>query len=304
MKKGSNGYHGSLFTQFEDDGLDGSPQQYSRYDPIGSLQAPGSVYTNGFADNDTQFFQPKRYHTSDVFPGFTFGGPVIKDRIFAFVGFDPEWNGIERFVDYPANSGLDGVPVAGGTIPFSRNTQTYYTTARVDAVVTQKIRVFGSWLYQYQRQTGVNLPHGDSTTGLTNIDASNAPSSFPHSVGYTAPNQTMNFGARHHAHATLGLHPPRFGYYFENYHDFGYPTNNTLFIWENDGATSCDDSTATNVPGCPQGRRSLCPLHCSRWPVTLAIRTASSIRNRIRMRPFSSTRMWRFQERMVGNPQL
>ncbi|HSS96649.1 MAG TPA: carboxypeptidase regulatory-like domain-containing protein, partial [Terriglobales bacterium] len=252
MKKGSNGYHGSIFTQFENDGLDGSPQQYSRYDPTGSLQAPGTVYTNAFADNGTQYYQPKHYHTSDVFPGFTFGGPVIKNRIFAFVAFNPQWTNIERFVTYPENSGLPNVPVSGGVIPFARNTQTYYGNARVDAVLTQKIRVFGSWLSQYQRQNGVNLPHGDSTTGLLNLDSSNDPSAFPHSVGYTAPNQTMNFGAditvNQHLVATT-----RFGYYFENYHDFGYPTNNTLFIWENDGTTSCDDSATTGNPSCPQG---------------------------------------------------
>jgi len=275
MRKGTNGYHGSIFSQFENDGMDGSPQEYHRYDPAGSLQPPGTVYTNGFADNDTQFYQPKRYHKSDVFPGFTFGAPIIKDRIFAFVGLDPEWTNSERFVAYPADSGgcvaqglppcgLPGVPAAGATIPFSRNTQTYYTTGRLDAVATQKIRLFGSWLYQYQRQTGVNLPAGDSTTGLLNVDASNAPSSFPHSVGYTAPNQTLNFGAD----ITLTPHlvsTTRYGYYFENYHDFGYPTNRTLFIWATSGlptsatnpAGTCDDSSAAATPACPNGGNPL-----------------------------------------------
>ena len=45
-----------------------------------------------------------------------------------------------------------------GICPFSQNTQTYYTNARVDFAVTQKLRVFGSWLYQYQRQAGIGLP--------------------------------------------------------------------------------------------------------------------------------------------------
>src|SRR5580704_7217722 len=40
MKKGSNAYHGSLFAQFENDGLDGSPNAYSRYDPTSSLTCP------------------------------------------------------------------------------------------------------------------------------------------------------------------------------------------------------------------------------------------------------------------------
>ena len=243
MKKGTNSYHGSLFTQFENDGLDGSPQEYHRYDPLGNVLAPGagSPYTSAFQDAPTQLFQPKRYHTSDVFPGFTFGGPILKDRIFAFVGFNPEWSNEERFVAYPANSLLPSVPASGGTIPFSRNTQTYYTTGRVDAVVTQKIRVFGSWLYQYQRQSGSSLPNGDSTTGLFNVDSTVDPSSYPHSVGYTAPNQTMNFGGD----VTLTPHivsTTRLGIYLENYHDFGYPTNGTLNIWNTNGIGNTDNA--------------------------------------------------------------
>jgi outer membrane receptor protein involved in Fe transport len=254
MRKGTNNYHGSLFGQLETDGMDGGPQQFHRYDPSGFVTSPGQMLpngainnTSGFIDNATQFYQPQRYHSSDVFPGFTLGGPILKDRIFAFLGFNPEWNDTERNLTYGPDSGgclplglpacgFTGVPAAGGTLPFSRNTQTYYTTGRIDAVATQKIRVFGSWLYQYQRVNGVGLPFGDSTTGLTNVSASSAPSSFAHSLGYTAPNQTINFGGD----ITITPHlvsTTRYGYYYENYHDFGYPTNNTLFLWETPGCT-------------------------------------------------------------------
>ena len=77
---------------------------------------------------------PKKDKTGDVFPGFTFGGPIWKDHIFGFVGFNPEFNSLERVVTYP----VGGVVPAGGPIAFSQNTQTYYTTARVDAAVTSK----------------------------------------------------------------------------------------------------------------------------------------------------------------------
>jgi carboxypeptidase family protein len=242
MKKGSNDYHGSAFMQFENDGMDGGPQAFSRYDPQGNFLAPGAPGnpSNGYLDTPSQNYQPVRAKTSDVFPGFTFGGPILKDRIFGFVGFNPEWNDEERHVNFG--------PTNGGILPFSRNTQTYYTTARVDASLTQKIRAYGSWLYQYQRQSGVNLPRSDSTTGFANADtgcngaftpanstcSGTAPSAFAHSVGYTAPNVTTNVGAD----ITITPHivaTTRFGYYFENYADFGYPRNNTLLIWENNG---------------------------------------------------------------------
>ena len=269
MKKGTNSYHGTIFSQFENDALDGSPQEYSRYDPNSALTcpesfcgvgAPGTNTTNGYIDQASQQFQPQRYHTSDVFPGFTFGGPILKDRIFAFAAFNPEWNNQERFVTYPADSGncvsqglpacgLKGVPAAGARLPFSRNQQTYYTTGRVDAVVTQKVRVFGSWLYQYQRETGVNMPRADSTTGLFNLSSTVAPDAYAHSVGYTAPNQTLNFGAD----ITLTPHlvsTTRYGYYFENYDDFGYPTAGTLDFWETDGlaADGATDNAGQPLP--------------------------------------------------------
>jgi Carboxypeptidase regulatory-like domain len=263
MKKGSNNYHGSLFMQFENNGMDGGPQAYSRYDPDSGLTAPGGTFangtvnnTNGYVDATTQHYQPLRPKSSDVFPGFTFGGPILKDRIFGFIGFSPEWNDVERTVDYPAGTLLPNVPAGGGLIPFSRNQQTYYTTARVDASVTNKIRVFGSWLYQYQRETGVNLPFSDSTTSFVNISASTDPSVYPHGVGYTAPNSTTNFGADF----TLTPHlvaTTRFGYYFENYHDFGYPETGTLFGWQSSGipgdvgATTACEPVPTPPATCP-----------------------------------------------------
>jgi hypothetical protein len=249
MKKGSNGYHGSLFAQFENNALDGSPTAYTRYDPNSSLVAPGTVFTNAYADAGSQNYQPVRPHSSDVFPGFTFGGPLIKDRIFFFVGFNPEWNDLERKVLYPAATGFAGVPAAGGLVPFSRNQQTYYTTARVDAALTQKIRVFGSWLYQYQRESGVGMPFADSTTGLLNISASTDPAVYSHSIGYVAPNVTANFGADFTITPSL-VATTRFGYYFENYGDRGYPRSGTLFGWQTDGlaADGATDNAGNPLP--------------------------------------------------------
>jgi hypothetical protein len=277
MRKGSNGYHGSIFGQFENDTLDGSPNAYSRYVPSGagsallSPGAPGGA-TKGYIDAASQNYQPIRPHSSDIFPGFTFGGPILKDRMYFFVGFNPEWNNTERKVHYPACDpsgtprpcGLAGVPDAGATLPFSRNQQTYYSTARVDAVVTQKVRVFGSWLYQYQRENGVNLPFSDSTTGFTNISWTTAPSVYPHSVGYVAPNVTANFGADFTLTPRL-VATARFGYYFENYGDRGLPTTGTLFGWQNSGNLGDSGAvTASNSGGCSPTTQSACaPLPSS-----------------------------------------
>jgi len=252
MKKGSNGYHGSLFAQFENDALDGSPNAYTRYDPNSSLLTPGAAgnpFATAYFDAASQNYQPTRPHSSDVFPGFTFGGPLIKDRIFFFVGFNPEWNDLERTVVYPAGTGFAGVPAGGGKVPFSRNQQTYYTSARIDAAITQKIRVFGSWLYQYQRESGVGLPFSDSTTGLFNLSSTTDPAVYSHAIGYVAPNITANFGADFTITPSL-VATTRFGYYFENYGDRGYPRSGTLFGWQSDGlpADGATDNAGNPLP--------------------------------------------------------
>ena len=98
MKKGTNQYHGSIFAQFENDAMDGSPNAYSRYDPNSTLTCPAVFCgtgnpTNGYIDAASQQYQPVRNKKSDVFPGFTFGGPIWKNKIFGFVGLQP---GVER----------------------------------------------------------------------------------------------------------------------------------------------------------------------------------------------------------------
>jgi hypothetical protein len=231
MRKGSNSYHGSVFAQFENQGMDGSPTAYARYNPLSN----GTQTSWGLIDPTFQTVQPIRPKTSDLFPGFTFGGPIMKNRIYAFVGFTPEFNDEERKVYFG--------PTAGGTLPFSRNTQTYYTTARVDAVVSQKIRVYGSWLYQYQKQYGENLPGADNTSSYVNFNSgcfgsSSQPcagpgiptSAFSHSQGYSAPNTTTNVGMDFTITPRL-ISTTRFGYYFENYHDFGFPQGGATYFW-------------------------------------------------------------------------
>src|SRR6202035_3851907 len=73
MKKGSNGYHGLVFTQFENKAMDGGPQAFHREYPLSLFSAPGGTLpdgtgvnnTNGYIDAATQIYQPRRPHSSD-----------------------------------------------------------------------------------------------------------------------------------------------------------------------------------------------------------------------------------------------
>jgi hypothetical protein len=273
MKKGSPHIHGSLFAQFNNDALNATASNFIEYNPaLKPTNQPNWVSTTllscsnesadpsncyaGQSDTPIVSYQPKKAHSSDFLPGFTLGGPLGEllpkmvhmpsrwnDKAFFFVGFNPDLSRYETHVDYnaasSANPGL-------GNLPFSQNTNTYYSVARIDAQVTNKIRVFGSWLYQLQHQNGENIPGMDSTTGIQNSGTAQVPANYAHTLGYSAPNTTWNTGADITITPSL-ISTTRFGYYFENYHDFGYPTNGTVYVFETNGVGGTD-ATGAQLP--------------------------------------------------------
>jgi len=244
MKKGGNQWHGQLGASYESDGMDGGAANYGRYDPNGNvgILEPDGVTINERFDVPGQSYQPRKDKLRDIQPAFTVGGALIKDRVFGFFGFAPEYIARTRKVDFGAND------LGAGLQIFNQDQQTYYTNARLDFKVSNKVNVFGSWMYQYQRESGQALPRADDVKGLFNVSSTVPLVAYGHALGYSAPNTTLNIGADFTITPTL-VSTTRFGYFFENYHDFGYPTGGTLFVWQNAGTTANLCNTSTDLGG-------------------------------------------------------
>jgi hypothetical protein len=254
MKKGSNAYHGSFFGTYEADSLDGSPNSTLRYDPT-----PTSIPAG--LDDDAQTYTPKRDHFRIAVPGFTLGGPIVKDRLWFFLGFSPQYNSTGRTVNFNAPicatiSG--GCPNSAlGNQVFNQDQQQYFSTARLDFTATQKIRLFGSWLYQYTRESGGSLPGRDpiNSEAATYLNTAifTPITQFAHGLGYSAPNATYNVGA------DITLTPQivsttRYGYFFTNYHDFGWPTQGVNLDYQVSGLgglANCNQPNCTPTTPLP-----------------------------------------------------
>lgn len=262
MKKGSNAYHGELFAQYEPSGVDANPTNaFLRYNPLDSGNSGAGL------DPGAQLYQAQKDHFRVFQPGFSVGGPIVKDRLFFFTAFAPQINSLSKTVDFgPVDPAL-------GNQYFTQDRQTYYGTARLDASLTQKIRLYGSWLYQYARETGNSLPISDpikSQAGYLNTSIFSPLTNFSHGLGWAAPNSTYNVGA------DISLTPKivgttRFGYFFENYHDFGWPTTVPNVVWNTSGAGAFDNSATpagcTPTPATPP----IPPTACTGNPLPAAL---------------------------------
>jgi hypothetical protein len=277
MRKGSNSWHGGIDVQYNSSGMNAGEPNFPRYDP-----AANSTPTSwGYLDPTYQQYNPIKDGTKDFFPGFTVGGPILKNRIWFFAGFDPELNKLARTVDFEQTQGL-------GNLTFDQNTQTYYTTARLDASVTSKLRLFTSWLYQYQRQSGENLPFADSKQGYDNVSAGSPPSAFAHGIGFGAPNQTLNVGADWTISQRV-VASTRFGYYFENYGNFGYPEGGTTFIF---GDTGTGQFEACTPQPCTPSVPLPASLQQSNGYVSAANNISTTVRNANKRTQFNEDVAW------------
>ena len=240
LKKGGNDFHGEIFSTYESSGLDGNPVTgFLRYDPT---QGPSDRI-----DQPIQTYQAQKDHYRTVQPGVVVQGPIVKDRLWFVTGFNPLYNSRARTVDFTPSSNAENS--AAGSQYFTQDRQTYYGYFRLDAALTSKIRVFGSWLSQGSRETGQNMPVGDpisSESTYLNPSVNTPLSAFSHGIGSTAPNATYNVGADITLSQKL-VATTKFGYFFDNYHDFGWQTSTPNLNWGVPGE-GADDNLGNALP--------------------------------------------------------
>jgi outer membrane receptor protein involved in Fe transport len=242
LKKGSDAFHGQISATYESSGTDANPvNAYLRYDPT----ANGS----GRFDPDAQIYSPQKYHFRTAEPSVLVGGPIVKEHLWFVAGFEPLISSRAETVNFGSNDNN------AGNQYFTQDRQQYFGYGRIDAAITQRIRVFGSWLTQYAREAGDEFPIADPTSSesaFVNTSTQEPLSQFNHGLGWSAPNATYNVGADISLTQRL-VATTRYGYFFDNYHDFGWPTQTPDIIWQNNGFGACDNSSTAPSAACPTG---------------------------------------------------
>ena len=176
-RSGTNEYHGELGIAYTSSQFNARPRGFYQGSPLNA--------------DVLDFFAPKKDSYRTIFPAITIGGPILKNRVYFFGGWVPEFFRSERVNRYGG---------AIGTRTFNRETISHYALGKIDYAATSKLQIFSSWLWSPNRIKG-----GQSSTDIRIAPATNdlsvtggyAPAqSYTASVTYT-PTAKMLISARY-----------------------------------------------------------------------------------------------------------
>ena len=248
QKRGSNSWHGSVFSYYQGDIFNAAPSRTLRLNPNTSL--------SGRIPEQSEFYQANKDHLRRVDPGFEAGGYLLKDRLWSFLSFAPRFQSMSRTVNLNCtNVTACGSPVVGPR-RFNQDITTYNSFARLDGLLTSRIRVYGAWQNGYERASGLSLPGPDSPFGQRNTSTgvggtvanltNQSPEQWNYGIGSTAPNVVYNTGADITITPSL-VATTRFGYVYNDFQDRGKPVGIRYLFGTGTTAVS-KDATGAIVP--------------------------------------------------------
>lgn len=131
-KSGGNDFHGEIGAGFRPAKLQAGPRQFLRLASV-----------TGFSAAD--YIRPRRDEGTDFFPSASFSGPILKDRIWFFGAYVPQYFNIDRRLDY-VSPDPRGRTVRTTENYTQRQTQEY-AFARLDVQPISSLRMTGSFLW-------------------------------------------------------------------------------------------------------------------------------------------------------------
>jgi len=169
-KSGSNDWRGEFGMQFRPGSLQSGFQPTAG--DLVTLPARRFLrrFNNAAGAQVAEYLTPRKDAGTDIFPTANLSGPVINNRLWFFGSFTPQFQHRERTLDYITSNPATRQVV--GTETYTRRQRNDYGFARLDASVSDKLRLTGTYLWNPIAVRGAL----DNITTAVVADASGIPS--------------------------------------------------------------------------------------------------------------------------------
>ncbi len=194
-KSGSNEWKGEVGVYYSASGFDGAPNKTLRLNPTDITKAEYVTYSK---DDDTRFD-----------PGFQIGGPIVKEKLFFFAGYQPYFYDVNRTVTN-RTSGLTGTYYQKETMQYAAANLSWQISPSVNA------RAAGTFNPLHQENVLPAEDGSDSPDALFNIDQDRPNTNVSLTLDWIA-NRNLYFGARG-------------GWFRSNTHDTGISTGPGVYF--------------------------------------------------------------------------
>jgi hypothetical protein len=151
-KGGSNDWHGEFGTQFR----------------IAKFQAGPRSFLRLFSPSVAEYIQPLRDEGTDFFPTASLSGPIVKDKVWFFANYSPQYLNSIRTINYITSNpvgrtsrnpvirtGAGRLVTLGSTEEYRSKQTNEYAFLRLDANPTSQIRLSGQFTYNPVNLEGV-----------------------------------------------------------------------------------------------------------------------------------------------------
>lgn len=204
QKRGGNDWHGQVLMHWRGDMFDANPNKQVRLIPGQSVTTVGGAGTPNArrVQAPYEYWTPKEDERTILEPGFEVGGSLVKNRLWLFSSYIPRLDWQNRTVNFNCTTGSCATIPPGasqsqiGPRNFSQHILSHNALNRLDFLAFDKLRLFASWQYSFERVRGISQPGQDPVNpAQINPSRTSDPRAFRAEQGTVSPNNVWTFGA-------------------------------------------------------------------------------------------------------------
>lgn len=235
QKRGGNDWHGQVLMHWRGDKFESDPNRQIRLIPGQGVTTVGTGANARRVEAPYEYWVPQEDPRTVLEPGFEVGGSLVKNRLWLFSSYIPRLDWQQRTVNFNCTAGTCQTLPGGasqnqiGPRNFSQYVQTHNALNRLDFLAFDKLRLFASWQYSFERARGSSQP-GQDPVDSTQINPSRTtdPRSYRAEQGTVSPNNVWTFGADLPLSNSL-VWTARYGYWKNSFGTRGQPVGLRYF---------------------------------------------------------------------------